>query len=100
MVGERISVEVVIALPGRQQLVGLELDSGTTAMQAVTDSAVLDTFPECASRPVELAIWGKPVEPGTVLNDGDRVEILRPLAIDPREARRRLAEKGGVMGGG
>ena len=44
-------------------------------------------------RPGRIGIFGKVVDPGTRLADGDRVEIYRPLALDPKEARRRRARK-------
>jgi putative ubiquitin-RnfH superfamily antitoxin RatB of RatAB toxin-antitoxin module len=40
-----------------------------------------------------LGIGGRRVAPGTALHDGDRIEILRPLAVDPKEGRRRRAQK-------
>ena len=94
----RVVVEVVYALPNRQLLVTLELDDGATALDAVRASGILDSFSGACAEDLSLAIWGKRVESGLPLSDGDRVEILRPLQIDPREARRQLAEKGGVMG--
>jgi putative ubiquitin-RnfH superfamily antitoxin RatB of RatAB toxin-antitoxin module len=95
---DRVRAEVVYALPERQLLVALELDDGSTALDAVRASGILDSFSRAGAENLSLAIWGKRIEPGRTLNDGDRVEILRPLQIDPREARRQLAEKGGVMG--
>lgn len=94
-----IGVEVVFALPERQRLVKLELDLGTTAIAAVERSGILEEFGACVPEQVELAIWGKRIEADALLEQGDRVEVLRPLAIDPRDARRRLAEEGGFMGG-
>jgi len=94
----QIRAEVVYALPERQLMVTLELDDGASALDAVRASGILDSFSDACSEDLSLAIWGKRVEPGLPLSDGDRVEILRPLQIDPREARRQLAEKGGVMG--
>ena len=98
MAAGRICAEVVFALPERQLLVELELDNGASALDAVRASGILDSFSDACGEDLSLAIWGKRVEPGLPLNDGDRVEILRPLQIDPREARRQLAKNGGVMG--
>jgi putative ubiquitin-RnfH superfamily antitoxin RatB of RatAB toxin-antitoxin module len=94
----RIRVEAVYALPDQQLLVSLELDAGATAADAVRASGVIEAFAGTCFEKLSLAIWGNPVPPETLLRDGDRVDILRPLRIDPREARRQLAEKGGVMG--
>ena len=46
---------------------------------------------------LEIGVWGRVVEPGYRLKSGDRVEIYRPLEIDPRDARRKLAEAGRTM---
>jgi hypothetical protein len=85
----KLRVEVVWALPGRQRVVRVELDQGATAADAVTASGL-------GARPAALGRHGKRIEPGTLLEEGDRVELLRPLAADPREARRRRARRGSV----
>lgn len=77
-------VEVVHALADRQVVVSLQLPEGATAEQGVAMSGL-------AAAGVRIGIGGKAVAPTRVLCDGDRVEILRPLALDPGEARRRRA---------
>jgi putative ubiquitin-RnfH superfamily antitoxin RatB of RatAB toxin-antitoxin module len=47
---------------------------------------------------MQAGIWGRPVERDQAVSDGDRVELYRPLNMDPREARRRLAAAGRTMG--
>lgn len=96
--GDRIPVAVGYALPEQQSVVALEVAAGSTALQAVELSGMLDRFPEIASRPLELAVFGRKVQPDAVLKSGDRVEILRPLIHDPKDARRRLAGRGQTMG--
>lgn len=99
MAGEDcIEVEVVFALADRQELIAVAIAAGSTVADAISASAIASKFPhhDLMSRPV--GIWGRLVEPGRVLDDGDRVEILRPLEIDPREARRKLAAEGKSMG--
>lgn len=83
-------ITVVRALPGCQPVVELELEPGTTAGAAATASGL-------GGPGVELGVAGRRVQPGQWLEEGDRVEILRPLAADPNEARRRRArrQKGG-----
>ncbi|MEQ1581331.1 MAG: RnfH family protein [Steroidobacteraceae bacterium] len=93
-----IKVAVAYALPERQAVVPLELAAGSTALDAVQQSGVLALFPEIASRPLELAVFGRKVQPATVLKAGDRVEILRPLIHDPKATRRQLAGRGQTMG--
>ena len=82
----KLKVEVVHALPQRQQLVTLELEEGASALDAVRASGIGAPY-------ASLAIYGRKIEPATKLRDGDRVELLRPLAADPNEARRRRARR-------
>jgi len=86
-----IRIEVVYALPGEQALVTLELPEGASVGQAVERSGLLARFPEIDPRRVKTGIFGKVAAAGTPLEDGDRVEIYRPLRADPREARRTRA---------
>jgi putative ubiquitin-RnfH superfamily antitoxin RatB of RatAB toxin-antitoxin module len=82
----RLRIEVVLALPGRQDVVTLELPEGATASQAAAASGLQHTG-------LRLGIGGKVVPPQAPLCNGDRVELLRPLATDPKEARRKRARR-------
>jgi putative ubiquitin-RnfH superfamily antitoxin RatB of RatAB toxin-antitoxin module len=82
----KLRVEVVRALPGAQRVVAVELPPGSTARDAVKASGLDEPY-------AALGRFGKRVEPGTALKDGDRVELLRPLFADPKEARRRRARR-------
>ena len=82
-----VRVEVVHALAGRQTVVPLKVPEGATAGQAVAMSGL-------AAAGQRIGIGGKEVGAARVLRDGDRIEILRPLALDPREARRGRAGAG------
>lgn len=84
-----IAVEVVLALPERMQLKRLVLDAGATVADAVALSDLGDDAP--LVDPQRLGIFGKRVPASQPLRDGDRVEIYRPLVLDPKEARRRRA---------
>ncbi len=95
-----ISVEVVFALTGRQRLLSVDVPEGTTVAGAICRSGIADAFPDLDLLTYDVAVWGTPVDTAHRLEDGDRIEILRPLAIDPREARRQLAQAGGIMGSG
>jgi putative ubiquitin-RnfH superfamily antitoxin RatB of RatAB toxin-antitoxin module len=83
----RLRIDVVYALAGRQEVAALRMPEGATAGDAAKASGLGD-----AGMP--LGIGGKVVVPGRLLRDGDRVELLRPLALDPGEARRRRARRG------
>jgi hypothetical protein len=87
-------VWVVYALPDRQPLRELELPESATVAEAVARSGLPEQFPEIGSRPLACAIYGRAVADSQVLRDGDRVEILRPLQVDPKESRRRAAARG------
>lgn len=80
-------VEVVRAWPRRHEAVTVELPPGTAVSAAVAASGFdLDGI-------VAYAVFGERVAPDAVLQDGDRVELLRPLQVDPKEARRLRAQK-------
>ena len=82
----KLRVEVVYALAGVQEVVALQLPAGASAGDAVTASGL-------AAGSLRLGIGGREVAAGQVLHEGDRVEILRPLAADPKDARRLRARK-------
>ena len=88
-------VEVVYALPQRQYLMALEVEDGCTAIIAVQRSGVLQTFPELEGQPLRLGIFGEELADPAArrLLDGDRVEIYRPLLIDPKAVRRQRAAR-------
>jgi hypothetical protein len=86
-----LRVEVVYALPQAQHRVTLELEAGATARDAVEASGLLALRGGSDPAQVKLAIFGRAVPPGRRLADGDRVAILRPLRVDPKEARRKRA---------
>lgn len=93
-----LRVEVAYALPDRQSLIGLELPAGSTAEEAIRRSGLLDDYPEIDLTVNAVGVFGRRCQLDTVLRDGDRVEVYRPLEADPREARRKLAAEGRTMG--
>lgn len=73
--------------PGQADLVALRLPAGATVADALRESGLL----QCHGLPLPglpTGIWCKVRGHGTVLRDRDRVEIYRPLTVDPKEARR------------
>lgn len=92
-------LEVAYGTPDRQCLVEIHVSQGATCGDAVKLSGVTDRFPHDNIESLPLAVWGKVVQRDTVVRDGDRIEILRPLENDPRVARRELATDGQTMGG-
>ena len=97
---EEIQVEVVFATAQKQRLVTVTLPVPATVMDAISRSALAERFPAEDFDRLQAGIWGHPVDRSHVLSNGDRVEIYRPLELDPREARRQLAQMGRTMGGG
>jgi len=97
---EHISIEVVAALPNRQVLISLPVPVGTTASQALVLADLESSLPELDISVCALAIWGEVVADDRVLCVDDRLEVLRPLVTDPRDARRQLASEGQFMGTG
>lgn len=88
-----IQVQVVYALPQRQWVLPLQLPAGSTAGDALAASGLADTVPGYAAIEHTLAVYAQPVTAATVLKDGDRVEVLRPLLADPKQVRRARARK-------
>lgn len=95
---DTFAVEVVYALADRQALVAIAVPAGTTVGDAIEQSGIAGQFPDEDLSACKLGIWGRLAASNQVLEDGDRVEIYRPLTIDPREARRELATEGKSMG--
>lgn len=91
---ERIRVQVACAEAGRQTVLKLELDAGCTAGEALLRSGVFALHPDIDASGCSIGIFGQEVPRDHCLQDGDRVEVLRPLIEDPRERRRRLAKQG------
>jgi putative ubiquitin-RnfH superfamily antitoxin RatB of RatAB toxin-antitoxin module len=90
-----MKVELVMAWPRRHQAVSVELPENATLQQALekagwTQLENVDGY----------AIFGVNAEVSTVLREGDRIELLRPLQIDPKDARRRRASNSSSKTGG
>jgi putative ubiquitin-RnfH superfamily antitoxin RatB of RatAB toxin-antitoxin module len=74
--------------PNVCDLVSLSLPAGTTAAQALAASGLREKHALGAVEVLRLGVWSKPREATSVLRQGDRLEIYRPLLVDPKEARR------------
>ena len=88
-----ITVEVAYALPEKQSVVTLQVKPGTTLLEAIKLSGILEQHPEIDLSESKLGVFSKISPPETVLREKDRVEIYRPLIADPKESRRKRAEK-------
>ncbi|WP_420389565.1 RnfH family protein [Marinobacter sp.] len=92
-----IRVEVAFARPDRQEIISLSVDEGTTAVEAVKRSGIVAIFPEVDPESDDMGVFGKVIKNPSAheLRDGDRVEVYRPLQIDPKQARLNRAKKKG-----
>jgi hypothetical protein len=89
----RLTVEVCYALAGEQTLIPVELPAGATLQQAIDASGILQRFPSIDLNTQKVGVFGKLKPLDTVLADHDRVEIYRPLLVDPKVSRQRRVEK-------
>lgn len=86
-----ITVSVVHAEPERVFTAELSLPRGATVAEAIEGSGIREAGTGIEIREDRLGIFGRKASFDTVLHEGDRVEIYRPLRTDPKEARRRRA---------
>ncbi len=85
---ECIPIEVAYALPDLQILKKLDVPKGSNLIQAIALSGITEQFTEIDLKQGKFGIFGKLAAPTTLLQPHDRVEIYRPLIIDPKDARR------------
>jgi len=88
-----IHIEVVLAMPEKQELVALDLTEGATVADAIEQSGIAAMFDDFDLDASKVGIFGQKVALTQALSDGDRVEIYRPLLVDPKEVRRQRALK-------
>lgn len=81
-------IQVIRAWPHRHELVALELPEGASVADAVSASGF-----GADAQISGYAVFGEAVKADAMLRDGDRLELLRPLLIDPKEARRQRARR-------
>lgn len=90
---EQLRVEAAYATSQSQVVRTLEVTAGATVEEVIRRSGLLAEFPEIDLRKNSVGIFGSLVDLNTPVADGDRVEIYRPLQMDPKEARRRRATR-------
>lgn len=81
----------------------LSLPEGSTVAHAVDASGLLQDCPEIQLHDAQafvVGVWGRKTTPSHVLQDLDRIEIYRPLTVDPKVARRERFEKQGTSRAG
>jgi hypothetical protein len=90
-----MKVEVAYALPQQQRIIALEVEPGCTALVAAQRSGIDQLFPEIDWQNAVLGVFGKLLDAPAqyALSEGERVEIYRPLLIDPKAVRKQRAAK-------
>jgi uncharacterized protein len=88
-----LNIDVCYALPDVQTLISLQLPPGATVQQAIDASGILGRHPDIDLTKLKVGVYGKLKPLDTVLADHDRVEIYRPLIVDPKMARQRRVDK-------
>jgi uncharacterized protein len=87
-----INVEVGYARPEQQLLCALKLPVGSCVEAAIYTSGILGKYPEIDLDQTKVGIFGSICSLEHILSEGDRVEIYRPLTLDPKAARRQRAK--------
>lgn len=88
-------VEVAFALPTEQKIISLNVPDECSAYEAVIKSGIVELYPEIDPETTPMGVWAKVLKnpKETLLREGQRVEIYRPLIADPKEARAKRAAK-------
>lgn len=92
-----MKVAVAVAFPGRQCVVELRLPEGATVAQALEAALADERLAGLDLAGLRTGVWSRPCPPGTLLREGDRVELYRPLKADPKQQRRSRAKAGGPL---
>lgn len=93
MVRPKIQIEVAYASLERQEMLSVQVLPGTTVREAIELSGILQLFPEINLTKQKVGVFSKQRELTDVVRAGERIEIYRPLTIDPKEARRAKAKQ-------
>jgi putative ubiquitin-RnfH superfamily antitoxin RatB of RatAB toxin-antitoxin module len=88
-----VTVEVVYGVPQKQKILTVLIATGSTIEKAIVDSGVILLFPEIDLKINKVGVWNRVVKLSEEVSDLDRIEIYRPLIADPKDVRKRRAEK-------
>jgi uncharacterized protein len=86
-----VAAVVVYATPRQSHLFEVRIPAGASVRQAIAASGVLGSAPELAGQELDVGIFGQSCGLDDTVRDGDRIEIYRPLMVDPKVARRQRA---------
>lgn len=93
-----LQIEVAYGTPDKQTLLSLEVPLGTSVEQAISASGIMQIHGDIDLDVNKVGVWNRTCKLDTELRDGDRIEIYRPLIADPKEVRRKRAEKAKAEG--
>ncbi len=89
-----IKIEVAYALPESQKIIELDVAEGTLAIDAAKAAGVEKFYPDVDVEAAKMGIFGKAIKPKShVMQEGERIEIYRPLISDPKASRKARADK-------
>ncbi len=88
-----INIEIAYAKPEKQTLIAISVSENCIVKNAILQSGILTQFPEIDLEIVKVGIFSTPCTLEKIVENGDRIEIYRPLQTDPKEARRQRATK-------
>ena len=103
MASEAKGLQVTVAYsPAPREVIewALRLGDGATVMTALQACGLHSAYPDVDLARAEVGIWGSKSAPDVPLRDGDRVEVYRPLLVDPKIARRERFRKQGARAAG
>ena len=87
-----MKVLVVYCVPGADHQIEIDVPDGTTIEAAIRLCGLAERADEPGARPLLVGVWNRVVPLDQVVREGDRIEIYRPLAVDPKDGRRLRAE--------
>jgi len=86
-------VEVIYATLSEQKIIKLEVEEGSSILEVIHKSGLLEEYPEIDLSKNKVGIYNQVKRPDEIVKQNDRIEIYRPLLVDPKEARRKRADK-------
>ena len=93
MSGNLLRVQVAFAYADEQLVLSVDVPGGSTMRDAIEHSGILEKHPEIDLGTMRIGVFGKLRDLDAPVQEGDRVEIYRPLKADPKQARRERAAK-------
>ena len=89
-----IDIEIAYALEDKQIILSQKVDRFIKPRDALKSSVILEYFEDLDLLTIDMGVFGKAIKDDYSLQQGDRIELYRPLIADPKEVRRQRAKKG------